>query len=509
MKKSVSKIFKKITILGFGEIYIQRRRWAPSTMANIMDLLSGYEQTVERNENISFLYILYQAFLMVGTILSPGTIFLMVISAMNSALNLDSRISLFCNVIAVLSFSFVCLKFENNDIKINFAMLLSLIYSMLMLAVMVGIAIDTYQQGILSPNSLFFSVMMGSFLVAAILHPQEFSCVLSLPLYMLLIPSMYMLLPIYSVTCMSNVSWGTREDTKTLTTEEEEENEKEEEEAIERAKVKKELRKKEKDKAKRMGTEKSFFKKYFDASKFSGDGESKNSGFCTCNFTCCSGGGGGQHSTDFANSAEIVANKVAEKVLNMQICSHNFIEEMHSQQKISSEEEKNSLTVKKDGIVNAETNIPKWISNNKVMFNDTVKRLHCREKKFWNEIIGKYLYNIEEKNLKENRKENNRILNELIDLRNKAVFAFAFINIIFILFVFMLQLHKDIFGIDIPVGIAGYNRTYNEEENTWHVETMLSKTRMDPITLCLVIFFGAILIIQIIGNKLKILTFDI
>lgn len=474
-------------------------------MANILDLLNNYKETVEKNENISFLYILYQAFLMVGTILSPGTIFLMVISAMNSALNLDSHTSFLCNVIAVVAFTFVCLKFENNDIKITFAMLLSLIYSLLMLAVMVGIGIDTYKQGILSPNSLFFSVMMGSFLVAAILHPQEFSCVLSLPLYMLLIPSMYMLLPIYSVTNMHNVNWGTREGkTKKLTAEQKAEIEKEYAEAEEKAIAQKEFRKNEKERAKRMGIKKSFFNKYLETSKFSGSGGRKSNGFCTCNFACCSGDGGGQHSTvDFSNFAEIVANKVVELV-KVQIRPQNYMQEIDFQQKTSSENENNLETKKEtnseDDVANAKTTTPMWISNNKEMVNHTDEQLHNREKTFWDFMIKKYLYAI-----KENREEKERISNELLDLRNKAVFAFAFINIIFILFVFMLQLHKDIFGIDIPVGIAGYNRTYNEEENTWHVETMLSKTRMDPITLCLVIFFGAILIIQIIGK----LTFKI
>ncbi len=155
--------------------------------------------------------------------------------------------------------------------------------------------------------------------------------------------------------------------------------------------------------------------------------------------------------------------------------------------------------------------IPKWIRTNKRLSTFKIQPLHDRELHFWRTMIDKYLLP-----LIENLAEKERISNELIDLRNKSVFAFAFMNIIFILFVFMLQLHKDVFGIDIPVGIAGYNRTYNEEENSWHVETIVNKTRMDPITLCLVVFFGAILIIQIIGKRclrkflelfLKFLTF--
>lgn len=145
---------------------------------------------------------------------------------------------------------------------------------------------------------------------------------------------------------------------------------------------------------------------------------------------------------------------------------------------------------------NRKTNnpIPKWIRTNKRLSTFKIQPLHDRELHFWRTMIDKYLLP-----LIENLAEKERISTELIDLRNKAVFAFAFMNIIFILFVFMLQLHKDVFGIDIPVGINGYNRTYNEEEDIWIVKMDVKSTRMDPITLCLVVFFGAILIIQNVG----------
>lgn len=53
---------------GFNEFYNQRRRWVPSTMANIMDLLLSYEKVVKVNPDISFLYIVYQIIMMVGTV---------------------------------------------------------------------------------------------------------------------------------------------------------------------------------------------------------------------------------------------------------------------------------------------------------------------------------------------------------------------------------------------------------------------------------------------------------
>ncbi len=68
--------------LGFNEFYNQRRRWMPSTMANILDLLASWKTTVKINENISFLYIIYQAVLFVASLLGTGTIFLMIVGAL-------------------------------------------------------------------------------------------------------------------------------------------------------------------------------------------------------------------------------------------------------------------------------------------------------------------------------------------------------------------------------------------------------------------------------------------
>jgi len=53
----------------FHEFFNQRRRWMPSTIANILDLLKDARHTVLVNENISLFYIFYQGFLLASTIL--------------------------------------------------------------------------------------------------------------------------------------------------------------------------------------------------------------------------------------------------------------------------------------------------------------------------------------------------------------------------------------------------------------------------------------------------------
>ncbi len=44
----------------FNEFFTQRRRWLSSTLANMIDLLSDYKNTVLANDNISYIYMLYQ-----------------------------------------------------------------------------------------------------------------------------------------------------------------------------------------------------------------------------------------------------------------------------------------------------------------------------------------------------------------------------------------------------------------------------------------------------------------
>lgn len=66
-------------------------------------------------------------------------------------------------------------------------------------------------QTIMNPSSLFIIALASFYLFTALLHPQEIGLVIYGLLYILCIPSAYLLLAIYSMVNMNNVSWGTRE----------------------------------------------------------------------------------------------------------------------------------------------------------------------------------------------------------------------------------------------------------------------------------------------------------
>jgi len=83
-----------------------------------------------------------------------------------------------------------------------------------MVAVIVQMADTVVKEGMLSPPTLFLVILSLSFVVGAILHPLEFGCLIHLFTYYITIPSMYLLLVIFSVANVNDISWGTRENPK-------------------------------------------------------------------------------------------------------------------------------------------------------------------------------------------------------------------------------------------------------------------------------------------------------
>ena len=99
----------------FKEFFNQRRRWMPSTMANIMDLLKDTKHTTRVNENVSKLYMFYQAVLFVSTVLGPGTILLTIASALRTVFStLTIAESYMISVLPALFYIIICLKTKAN-----------------------------------------------------------------------------------------------------------------------------------------------------------------------------------------------------------------------------------------------------------------------------------------------------------------------------------------------------------------------------------------------------------
>lgn len=80
-----------------------------------------------------------------------------------------------------------------------------------MIIVLVAMFLNFAVDGWGSPSAIFFLSSAASFVITGLLHPKEIICLPCGLVYYLLVPSMYLLLQIYSCFNVNNVSWGTRE----------------------------------------------------------------------------------------------------------------------------------------------------------------------------------------------------------------------------------------------------------------------------------------------------------
>nr|XP_017102616.2 chitin synthase chs-2 [Drosophila bipectinata] len=194
----------------FNEFYNQRRRWVPSTIANIFDILADAKTVVQKNNSISTMYVWYQGMLMIGTVLGPGTIFLMMVGALVAVFTINIWTAFLWNFFPLLLFILSCVYLKQKY-QLLIAFVISSIYCLVMMAVLIGIIVQMLEDGPLAPASLFFLLVAVQITIAGFMHPQEFWALLCGVIYYITIPSMYMLLMIYSVFNMNDVSWGTRE----------------------------------------------------------------------------------------------------------------------------------------------------------------------------------------------------------------------------------------------------------------------------------------------------------
>ncbi|VEN49053.1 unnamed protein product [Callosobruchus maculatus] len=462
---------------GFNEFYNQRRRWMPSTTANILDLLNDRDHIVKVNDNISWLYIIYQMILMVGTVLGPGTIFLMLVGAFVSAFKLSQWESFAWNLLPILVFVIICAICKPNT-QLFFASIISAIYGLIMMAVLVGILMQIKDDGVMAPSSLFFFFVALEFIITALLHPQEFYCLKYGVIYYVTVPSMYMLLVIYSVFNMNSVSWGTRDTTVVDDDPPENADKDKDKKDTTGAKVKKHLNK---------------FQAFFRS----------------C-FECL-----------YWRERELLQN-IQQKLDTIERNQYNLDSPVEMRRPTkrpsavpegtkgprSSLRSSNAPAVKslsdfkeyeEDGsseYAASVVNIPEdsWMD----YFDGTAPErcaetwvLEKKEEDFWKGLIKTYLYPIDGNTVKQKA-----IGLKLKDLRDKVVMSFFMLNSLFVLTVFMLTVQKNVLHIDWPFN-PKVNFTYRLDTNEFTIHQDF--LQLEPIGFIFLIFFFMLMGIQFFG----------
>ncbi|XP_076671619.1 hyaluronan synthase-like protein kkv isoform X1 [Andrena cerasifolii] len=479
---------------GFNEFYNQRRRWVPSTIANIMDLLMDAKRTIKINDNISLPYISYQILLMGGTILGPGTIFLMLVGAFVAAFKIDNWTSFYYNIIPILLFMIICFTCKSS-IQVVMALLLSTVYGLIMIAVIVGIAISIVQDGVLSPSAMFLMLLIGQMVITGLLHSVEILCLMHSVMYFVTVPSMYVLLIIYAVCNLNDITWGTREVKAKKTAAELEQEKKEAEEAKRKAKQKSLL---------------GFLQNGVGSNDDEeGSIEISLAGLFKCMFCTHgqtsnekqqlvaiaeslehlgkrlegiergldphgAGNSGRRRASSVGSRTADHLGAIGEDPAEDQDCQSDT-ETVTSQNTEGNREGSNFLSR------------PYWLSDDGLKKGE-VDVLSLQEELFWKDLLEKYLYPIDE-----DKAEKARIAKDLKDLRDQSVFAFFMLNALFVLIVFLLQLNKDLLHVKWPFGIKT-NITYDESSQEVHITK--EYLQLEPIGLVFVFFFALILVIQ-------------
>ncbi|XP_013412401.1 uncharacterized protein LOC106175109 [Lingula anatina] len=211
----------------FGEFFKQRRRWIVSTMANMWLLLKSAEDLVTSSERITYPFMIYQFFLLVSSLIGPATVILVISGGLEYAFGInDIAISLVLVVVALLFLS-ICM-YTSNETQINVAIGASAIFAIVMAVTFIGTIrqvvqdFSTFNLTYISSqisvtelpvpvSSLYVCAVAGMFVITALLHPTEFTCLFHGITYLFFLPAGFLFLTIYSICNITDQSWGTRE----------------------------------------------------------------------------------------------------------------------------------------------------------------------------------------------------------------------------------------------------------------------------------------------------------
>jgi chitin synthase len=335
-------------------------------------------------------------------------------------------------------------------------------------------------------------------------HPYEFYCLPFCLIYYMTVPSMYLLLVIYSLFNLWNVSWGTREV------------------AQKKTKAEMEAEKKETEAVAKSGQKEGMMANLLDQFHLGGKGGEKgglefnlaNLFKCMC-FT---------HDDPLDPKKQLVSiaaslDKVNHRLSNIE-SGHDMAlmgrrsslgnrRRMTSVMETPEEEEMDMEDASSEGSVNIPVAVeekikrdpeknPFWLDDfypdNAELGGGPVDYLPGTEIIFWRELIKKYLQPLEM-----SKKDKADQLVGLKGYRDQLIFTFTMANLIWVLGISMMQTNKDMMSIKWPLD-PKYNISYNSEaEQGPQIDMITNALILEPIGLFFMVVFLGILTLQLIG----------
>lgn len=366
-------------------------------MANMRYLLWNYKRIIKKNSNMSHLYMFYLTILFLSSMLGPSTVLLALESAITSVFEISHWLAHLITYGPTIFFIIICLK-ANSNTQLNFAMVLSAMYALLMMTVFVGTFVSIASEGWYTPSGMFFYILVGTYIIAGLLHPYGLKDLVLGVIYFICIPAGYLILIIYALCNLENISWGTREN-KIADLENNTENQKKEDE--------------------------------------------KDTGIELENVT-------NKVITDTINHVRTY-NEKAGSCWGSFCFVFRWINTIIIQKTLHSAQTLLQNVNNKDKNVAAQTNsrkesISKSNDDTKTEYKNTEERsLELPEKNVWEHIISNYLEPRQKKS-----GDSNKSIEKMTDLRNKVVFGFLFLNALWLTIMTAMNEAKYTINIQIP-----------------------------------------------------------
>ena len=194
-----------------SEFLKQRRRWTVSGTVNILRVLFYWHSYV-RHGGFNLIHILYQSSVaFFGILVGPAVMYTMLVFGLSSFTGLESYISAIIvsvPIIAlVISTCFTGQKMQTRVVLVSSGLYGLLFITTFLYELITGIASNCYT----SPIVITYAFVFGSYIAMTILHPRQIPDFFYGLSYPITLPFMFMILPLYCLLNMDDVSWGTRE----------------------------------------------------------------------------------------------------------------------------------------------------------------------------------------------------------------------------------------------------------------------------------------------------------
>lgn len=445
----------------FFEFFNQRRRWGPSTLANVIDLISDWKNTVRLNDNVSRFYMLYQFLFMVSTILGPATILLMIIGSLNVVLNIGIGWAYLLGLAPPVFYIIICL-YTKTTIQLYTGAILSAVYAIIMTVAIVGSISNAVVGGPTSPNTIFLILLASAFLISALMHPQETLSIGYGILYLICIPAGYLILTVYYLCNLNIVTWGTREMPVKKSPEE-----------IQQEQLAKEQKKKNSGLMVRLGLD-SAIRELKDLLK-------QLHGYMT-------GASAKKNKTDILLEELVLemraqrgASPIDVKTKALIQSSDDDLESVMTDTPTLKSEVIPTITrplPRVDRVPREDPRRPAWLRYPRVG-NGPCRPLKHLEDNFWRQLISRYLHPI-----KEDKIHQEKVAEDLKSLRNNVVFGFFMVNVIWMVLSLELAIVYDrVQGLFIAIP---------------HVEEG-KENHLEPLGFMFLILFGLLLITQFLA----------